>query len=362
MANSADIETGPADNPDLIGHQAAETAFLDTLGAGRLPHAWLLAGPRGVGKATLAFRIARFLLAGGSAEGDLFGGGPDSLYLDPEDPVFHRVAGGAHGDLVVIERQENPRTGKLRGEIVIDQVRALGRFFALTSAEGGWRIAIVDGADEMNVNAANALLKVLEEPPPNCLLLLPAHAPGRLLPTIRSRCRLLSLRPLADAQVAEVLARRLPELDDGERLGLARLAEGSPGRAVALAAQGGLETYGELIALLRDLPRLDYAAVHGLGDRLARANGEAAYRVWIDLLALWLTRLVRGRALPGGLDDAVTGEAELAGRLTAGGGLDRWVELWEKVGRLAARADSVNLDRKQVVLNAVMALENTARQ
>ena len=361
MADDPEAPSGPIATATLIGHDGAEQAFLDTAAAQRMPHAWLLSGPRGIGKMTLAYRMARFQLSQGvNGGGDMFGG-PGSLQMAPEHDVFRRILAGGHDDMQVIERVPNEKTKKMRGDIVVDQIRGLGRFFAMTSAEGGWRIAIIDGAEEMNPNAANALLKLLEEPPENSLLLLVSHAAGRLLPTIRSRCRHLALRPLAEADAMAVLAQQAPEMDEDERLGLVRLAEGSPGRALAMGAEGGLQTYDELLKLVRNLPELDFAAVHALGDRLNRANNEAAYRVWIDLLRLWLSRLARGGAGLDGMRDAVAGEAALAGRLTGAVGLDRWVELWEKIGGLAMRAERVNLDRKQVVLNAFMAVQSTAR-
>ncbi len=360
MAEQPDQPTGPIATADLIGHGGAELAFLDTAAAQRMPHAWLISGPRGIGKMTFAYRIARFQLSQQNS-GGLFGP-PDSLFMAPEDAIFRRVLAGGHGDLRIIERVVNEKTKKLRGDIVVDQIRALSHFFSMTAAEGGWRIAVIDGAEEMNPNAANALLKLLEEPPANCLLLLVSHAPGRLLPTIRSRCRQLVLRPLDEGEAMAVLDAQIPELDAGERLGLIRLAEGSPGRAMAMAEAGGLEAYGELLAMVRDLPELDFAAVHALGDKLNRANNEGAYGVWIDLVRLWLSRLTRGGASAGGMSDAVSGEADLARRLTGAVGLDHWVELWEKIGGLAMRAERVNLDRKQVVINAFMALQSTARR
>ena len=355
---------GPIATAALIGHDGAERAFLDTSAAQRMPHAWLISGPRGIGKMTLAYRMARFQLseAGG---GGLFGP-PDTLFMDPDDAIFRRILAGGHGDLRVIERVVNERTKKLRGDIIVDQIRGLSRFYTMTSAEGGWRIAIIDGAEEMNPNAANALLKLLEEPPENSLLLLVCHAPGRLLPTIRSRCRHLVLRPLGEDDAMAVLEQQAPELEVDERLGLVRLTEGSPGRAMAMAEEGGLEAYGELLGMVRGLPDVDFAAVHALGDKLNRANNESAYRVWVDLVRLWLSRLARGSAGggagDGAMSEAVAGESELAQRLTGAVGLDRWVELWEKIGGLAMRAERVNLDRKQVVISAFMALQSTARQ
>lgn len=350
----------PRANPDLLGHEAAEAELLAAHAQGRLAHAWLIGGPKGVGKATLAYRFARYVLRQGVGGGpDLFGAAPASLYVAPDDPVFHRVAAGGHADLMSLEREPGDRGG-LRSVIVVEQVRALGEFFALTAAEGGWRVAVIDSADEMNPAAANALLKLLEEPPPQSLVLLVAHAPSRLLPTIRSRCRRLTLRPLPEALVAEILGRHRPEIPEPDRQALARLAEGSPGRALALAEQGGLSLYAELVRLLQALPALPPLELHALSDRLARREQEAAYRTWLDLLGLWLGRLVRAGV---GLAeaDAVPGEGALAARLLSHAGPARWAAAWEEIRGLASRTDAVNLDRKQMALQALLTLEKAAR-
>lgn len=355
-----DDEAHPRRNPDLVGHEAAEAELLSAHARGRLAHAWLLAGPRGIGKATLAYRFARYVLKQGRGAGlDLFGAPPADLHVPPDDPVFRRVASGGHADLLGLERQLNDR-GALYTVIRIEQARALGGFFALTSAEGGWRVAVIDSADELNPESANALLKVLEEPPPRSLLLLVAHAPSRLLPTIRSRCRRLLLRPLPDATVAEVLGRHRPEMGGEDRIALARLAEGSPGRAIALARQGGLALYAELVRLMGELPSLAPLGMHGLSDRLARREQEAAYRTWLDLLGLWLGRVARaGVGRPDA--EAVAGEGAVAAKLLGLAGPERWAAAWEEIARLAGRTDAVNLDRKQMVLAALLTLEKAAR-
>ena len=360
MAENQEQTTGPIATEELIGHVGAERAFLETAATGRMPHAWLISGPLGIGKMTLAYRMARFRLT--QQDGDDLFSPSETLHMDGGNPIFHRVMAGGHGDLRTIEREVNYRTKKRRSDIVVDQIRDLSRFFTMTSAEGGWRVAIIDGADEMNPNAANALLKLLEEPPARSLLLLVCHAPGRLLPTIRSRCRHLILRPLNEADAMAVMMKQAPDLDQKDRLGLVRLAEGSPGRALAMAKEGGLEAYGELLAMVRNLPDVDFAAVHALGDKLNRANNEEAYRVWVDLFRLWVSRLARGSAARGSWTEATLGEEDLARRLTNNISLDHWVGLWEKIGSLAMRAEQVNLDRKQVVINAFMALQSTARQ
>jgi len=370
--DDGDIAPAPRQNPALVGHEAAERALLDAWRGGRLAHAWLFSGPEGIGKATLAYRFARFVLAAGGqgrpgASPDLFDGGspataPDSLYLAPEHSVFRRVAAGGHSDLITVERTVNEDTGRLRSEIVVDDVRSLGRFFHLTAGEGGWRVAVVDCADELNQNAANALLKVLEEPPANSLLLLVAHNPGRVLATIRSRCRKLALKPLAEEQVTALLAGYVPEQSAAEAAGLAHLADGSPGRALALAAEGGLELYRDIGGLLETLPTLDVEALHAFGGRFGRIGAEQAFRTVAALIRWWLARLIvvaAGGPPPGHrLADA---EAALIGRLTGAGGLDRWLEVWEKINRLLARTETANLDRKQVVLNVFLAIAGVVR-
>ena len=183
----------------LFGHAEAERALLDAYRGGRLPHGWLIGGPPGIGKATLAYRMARFVLAHPDPQLAAVRSAP-SLALPDDHPVVRRVAAQAQGDLLVLERTIG-ETGKLRTRIAVDDVRRSVSFFGSTAGEGGWRIAIVDSVDELNPASANALLKVLEEPPARALLLLVSHAPGRALATIRSRCRLLTLRPLAAGDV-----------------------------------------------------------------------------------------------------------------------------------------------------------------
>lgn len=353
----------PRANPDLVGHAPAERMLLDAWNSGRLAHAWLICGPKGIGKATLAYRFARFALSGGGEGGGLFGGGPESLELSTSHPVFRRVCSGGHADLKVVERGwSDDKKTKLRSEIVIDDVRGVGGFLSLTPAEGGWRVVIIDSADEMNRNAANAVLKVLEEPPRNALMLLVSHSPGRLLPTIRSRCRRLMLNPLAEDKVAELLIRHCPGLPGDDVTALARLGEGSIGKAMALAAEGGLDLYRELIELLGTLPKLDVPALHAFGDRVAKAENDAAYRTVTELLTWWLARLVRAGGREGrGMAEVVAGEGALMGRLLGAASLEQWLEVWEKVTSLFARTDAVNLDRKQAVITAFLAVERLAR-
>ena len=359
--NDASI-LSPRENPLLKGHEAAEAILLAAAKSGRMAHAWILAGPPGIGKATLAYRFARYLLAGGDAQGEgLFGNALISLAIDEDAPVFRRVASGSHSDLFTIERTPNPTTKNLRTEIVVEDVRHATEFLRLTPGEGTWRVVIVDPADEMNRSAANAILKMLEEPPPATLFLLVTHAPGRLLPTIRSRCRMLQLQPLNLNVVMDLLATHQPEIEEHERATLANLAGGSIGAAVALSEAGGLAMYREMVNLLSDIKSLNIEALHALGDRLARTGNGAAYETFSRMLSDWLSKLVRSTAGGIQIEEIVPGEGEAAAQFGGTARLAQNLAVWEKVSRLLDQADSANLDRKQVVVSAFLALQAAVR-
>lgn len=359
----------PLCQSELIGHEAAERALLDAWASGRLHHAWLVTGPPGIGKATLACRFARFLLAHGARQAQaaassasLFGdtdsaAGPASLYVPPEDPVFRRMAARGHADLFTVTLGFDVKRNRERKVIVVDDVRDIRSFISLTPAESGFRVVIIDGAENMNKNAANALLKMLEEPPPRTIFLLISHAPGRLLPTIRSRCRTLALRPLSDANLTTLLARHAPDLSDADRAALMRIADGSIGRALRLVEEGGVALYRDMVGLLSRLPELDVAAAHAFGDKLARPTAAGTYTLFTELLRWWLARLVHANAARSDAPEIVPGEKGLMRRLADARRLDQWVEVWEKIGDLFTRADSVNLDRKQAVLSALLTLQ-----
>ena len=352
----------PRENPALVDQGPAERALLESARSGRLAHAWLLTGPKGVGKATLAYRFARFLLAGEAGETNaLFDAPPPAgLELDPQHPVFRRVASGGHADLRVLARAVNPKTGKLRSEIVVDDVRDAIAFLRLTPSEGGWRVVIVDGAEDLNRNAQNALLKVLEEPPARAVLLLACHAPGRLLPTIRSRCRRLDLRPLPAASIQRLIAARAADLPEADRALAAGLAEGSIGRALSILDAGGVELYRDLGALLLALPRLDASALHRQAERLGRSGGEDSYRLAVELLLGWLTRMIKLAAAGGEPPEFIAGERAAMGRLGRGVSLARWIDLAEAMRRQFTLVEVVNLDRRQVWISSLLDVQRLA--
>ncbi len=342
----------PRANPRLLGQERALDTLQSAWRSGRLPHGWLLMGPRGVGKATLAYRFARALLAGAEARA--------GFDLPADHPVFRQIAAGAHPDLHVVEPARDPKTGKVKSEIPVDAVRAATAVLHSTSAMGGWRVVIVDGAEQLNRNAANALLKPLEEPPARTVLLLVSHCPSRVLPTLRSRCAKLRLGPLADEVVVEIVAEQAGEVDAETRRAVARLAHGSPGRALELATAGSFALYRRLAEALGAEP-VDRLGLHELAGELVR-HAEAQGFV----AAVALIQELMGRMLAAGLDRlgpaTYPGEAAALQRVAARRPLDRWAGLWEKIARLAARADGLNLDRFQVLLHVLGLLAPAAGQ
>jgi DNA polymerase-3 subunit delta' len=343
------------ENPELRGHETVERELRRLAETGRMPHALLLTGPRGVGKATLAFRLARFLLAQPSERAE------SGLAVDPECGAFRRAASGGHADLLTVERAYDPRRRRLRSEIIVEDVREVTGFLRLTAAEEGWRIVVIDGAEEMNRNAANALLKILEEPPRRALLLLVSHSPGQLLPTIRSRCRRRTLAALPQPLVLELLGRYRPELAGSEAEVLARLAEGSIGRAIELADAGGLALYRSILDILAQVPSLDVAGLHAFADKLARPDADDAYRASGELLSQFLARMAvefaRGAV---DRDDLLPEEREIMRRLAARADPPRWAALRDEIERNFANTDELNLDRKQAILGAFFAVEQLA--
>jgi DNA polymerase III subunit delta' len=332
----------PRETSALYGHGEAEQALLASYKTGRVPHAWLIAGEPGIGKATLAYRFARFVLAHpdpGATEVQSAG----SLAIDPEHPVARRIAAQAQNDLWVLERVVNEQTGKLYTVIRVDDVRRSISFFGSTAGEGGWRIAIVDSVDDLQREGANALLKVLEEPPRRALLLLVSHAPGRELPTIRSRCRRLLLRPLAQADVAHALAAASGR--DGEDADLqeaAAAAGGSVARAFALLDDAGLALRQKVLDLIAQLPDPDPRALHALGDALGGSDPRTL-AAFMDLINGWLAaRLTK---------DAPT-KPQMA----------RVAETWDKVNAAARDVETYNLERKPLVFAVFGALAEAARE
>jgi len=324
----------PREAFDLTGHEAPEAAFEDARGRGRLHHAWLLTGPEGVGKATFAYRAARRLL----------GAPPEPAHgllgASPDHPVSRQIIAHSHPDLFVLERLGED--GKVRKVIPVDEARGLSEFFAKSPASAPHRVAIVDAADDLNVNAANALLKTLEEPPARGVLLLVCHSPGRLLATIRSRCRRLAFNPLALEDTARFVRDR-EDVNPEEALRLAKMAGGAPGRAWALAQANAIVLDDAARALLAELPRVDESLALSLADKFRGGEGQAQFNLLMDRLAERVHELTTVRAGQGV------------------GGLAPWAEAWERLQALPRETEALNLDRADALFSALQELRQAAR-
>ncbi|WP_371153766.1 DNA polymerase III subunit delta' [Jannaschia sp. 2305UL9-9] len=336
----------PRDTPQLFGQEAAEAAFLDAWTTGRMHHGWLLTGPRGVGKATLAWRIARFLLTDPSAQAT-------TLDPTPDHPALRQIGALSAPGLMLLRRPWDEKAKRLSTQITVDEVRRLGGFFSMSA--GGRRVVIVDAADDLNPNAANAILKLLEEPPARTTLLLIAHQPARLLPTIRSRCRVLRLTGL-DPDALTAAVEQAGGQADPTRLAL---AEGSVGAALALAT-GGAEIYGRLLDLFTRA-QMDRGAARGLADACAGKAGAERLQQTLDAIDRLLHRAARAGLL-GPPADAPTPEAEVLGRLAPHDRAARaWAALAQDIGDRAGHARAVNVDAAAIVWDALARIDAQAR-
>jgi len=338
----------PIENHRFIGHTKVEAALLEACRSHYLHHSLILAGPKGIGKATLAYRLARHLLK--PEEAGLLGlepEGADSLDMSPEDPVFRQVAAGGHPSLKLVERARNADSGKIARDITVADIRALSDFYRKTSVADSWRIAIVDPAEAMNQNAANALLKILEEPPERCVIILISHALGRLLPTIRSRCHFIQMSSLSALEMATALDALGIDVDGADIELLTRLSEGSIGDASRIVQMDGLALYRDIQALIARRGVKFDGDLDSFSDRMTKKGHEETF----ELFTLLMERAISDHIVE-------MGRAGSAAR--PGGELDRWLDVWEKVRVLFAQASGLGLDRKHVILNAFLHVSGAA--
>lgn len=329
----------PQTNTKLFGHEAAERRLYADAAASRLPHGLIIAGPKGVGKATLAYRFARSLLAGTPM--------PD---MREDHPVFRRVAAGSHADLLVVRPAVDEKTGEEKREISVEQAREISQFLSLTSAESDWRVVIIDSADQLNTNAANAILKILEEPPPQAVLLLISHNPGRLLATIRSRCQLLKLVPLEKANFASAMQHLLPDITAERLTALTEFSEGAPGLAVELEGQGACLLYDQVIGMVTHLPTVDSLKLQAFAEELVADNRHANWRLFSRLMLVLLRRAARHSA---GMELAplTTMEPEALSALTALGDAGAWAAKWQQTCDQFSLAEKLHLDYKSMIIH-----------
>ncbi len=336
----------PLENRALVGHAGVFDHLAARYASGRMHHAWLLSGPRGIGKATLAARFA----------GHVFRH-PDPTnapahYSKPpaNDTAELQVTRNAHPNYLHMRRPWDHKDKRFKSDLTVDEIRRTVSFFGTSAGQGGWRVAVVDTADDLNAAAANALLKILEEPPPRTLFLVLAHAP-KMLATIRSRCQKLTVRPLGNEQVVEALtALGLADgADENDLLLAASLSGGSVRRAITLVMDDGASLYRRFTAMA-GAPAPQWDKVHELAGELVVASANDRYRLLLDIVHDYVGRRIRGEPEPGGQGVPAPSHGGLAG----------WVEVWEKTRRSAQLADEWNLDRKQVILNLFSALHEAA--
>ena len=348
----------PRNTKALYGQGDAERALAEALASGRMHHAWLLAGPKGVGKATLAYRFARAALAQ-PGERDASG---QTLEVGDSTIAARQVRALSHPGLLVVRRPYDTKGKRFASSIPVDEVRRLRTFLGHRAAGDGWRVVIVDEANELNVNAANALLKSLEEPPERTVFLLVSPAPGDLVPTIRSRCRMLTLPALGEADLraaatAALAAAEMTPPADADWAPLERLSGGSVARLLGLFGTGGLALQAQIDRLLGLMPRIDWKAIHALSDELQPAAAQPKFELFFELLMETLARLIRVAATGEGSRE----DQSLAARLMGDGRLASFAALWERVAREKADTLALNLDRKSLVIQTVAALSAAAQ-
>jgi DNA polymerase-3 subunit delta' len=329
----------PHERDRLIGHQTTEQRLLEAYRSERLHHAWILGGPKGIGKATLAFRFARFVVANPDRFGPEVVAARD-LAVSPEHPVSRQLAAGGHPNILHLRRPWDDKGKRFKADLPVDEVRRTVSFFGTTASAKAWRLCIVDAADDMNASSANALLKILEEPPERCLFLVLSHAPGRLLPTIRSRCRRLDVAPLSEAEIGEGL-RDLAEGSvpaDADLREIASAADGSLRSAITLLSGDGLAIARGVKQIADNAADLDLAAAHAVADLIAARGQNDNWENFQHVARIWLHEHMR-RQVGSGLEKA-----------------QRLIDIWDRTNQAIRDADALNLDRKQVVLDFFFAL------
>ncbi len=346
----------PRDTPKLFGHDPQWAEAMAAFDADRFHQGWILAGPKGVGKASFAYHLAGFLLTRPDpAEMSMFGA-DDADFL--HHPTMSLIRAGAAPGLYTLKRPNDDKTGKLKSVIGVDDVRAMGGFFGLSAGGNGRRVVIVDAADDMNVAAANALLKSLEEPPKLATFLLVTHQPSRLLPTIKSRCRTLAFAPLSADAMTQALAQAAPDVRIDTAVAV--LGAGSVGATLRLALDKGADRYAQIVDTVGGLPTMDRAKAL---DLAGAAKPDTVDQI-IDLLELFLTRLARSVFTRGGAaDNAAPGEAEVFARLCPTPLAARaWADLHLQTLQQVRQGRAVNLDPPTLILDTLFKMEATARQ
>lgn len=343
-----------------LGHQNVENQLMELINSQHLPHALIFAGPEGIGKSTMAFRLARYLLKYGVPNLEESGGGlfgealpsvkTESLDTDKQDQVCRMIGAAGHPDLLTVEREFDEKKNRFKGSVGIDPVRRIAPFMRMTASFNGWRIAIIDDADTMTNEAQNAILKILEEPPPQALLILICHRPGMMIPTIRSRCRLLHFQPLLLKDFSDLLKQQESGLREADLVTLYAITGGSVGQGLRLLEEGGLEIIYKISALLAQWPEWDWPQIHGLADNLSKSGQEDSYLSFVEVFMWAAESLARARArqqaLPLPLESAEI--VSLANHFS----LEDWLDICERLKTHFSTVNFSNLDKRQGILGA----------
>ncbi len=364
MAKAPDIEIiAPRENPRLIGHEAAAERFIEEFTQGKPHHAYLITGAKGIGKATLAYHFARYVLGHGAQAAkveeapsfSLFGDEPaaaapakvesNSLFMDADSSLFRRVAASSHTDLLTLNPAYDAKKHIEKSTISVDEARKVPDFLSLTPAEGLWRVVIIDAVDQLTNQAANALLKILEEPPARAMLFLICHQPAAILPTIRSRCRALKLNAPDESAFAEILAHIAPNIEVHQHAALYALAGGSAGHAITLYAEDGLKWYEGWLKAMQ--PTATAEARQKFADSAVAVKSPAA---WAAIIHGWRTAMHRISLHPHPLSGQILRREEelitaIAERLSPAQRAD-WVE---QGNQLIAQTETYNLDKRYTI-------------
>ncbi len=333
IADSIEGIPHPAQSTGLVGHEKEIAHLLRQYASGRMHHAWLLTGPRGIGKATLTMQMAAHVFRYPD-----YTQAPDSFQKSREhDPVAGKISAGSHPNLLHLTRPWDQKAKKFKTRLTVDEIRQTVPFFGTSRGETGWRVTIVDPADDMNAAASNALLKILEEPPERSLFFIVSHSPAKILPTIRSRCQKLVMEALPESDLVEVLERigTCDGMSDDDLKLLVSLSQGSVRQAIILARDEGLDLYRKFEATCKGLEDPDWQQVHALADTVTLRGREDRYRLLMHFAQEYIEKRATGRD---GQEKPVSA-------------LARWAEVWEKLQKSISLADSYNLDKKQVIIN-----------
>ena len=353
----------PRKTVNLFGHQKAQTEILNALKSKKIHHAWLVCGPKGIGKATLAWKMARTLLTMASSAVNSDGiNSITNLNVAIDNPIYKKTLALTEPKLHLLRRNWDPKTEKFRQSITIEDIRALKGFFHLSSTDDGRRIVIIDSADDLQPAGANALLKILEEPPVKTTILIISHNPSRLLPTIKSRCRMLNLKPLDSKDLQKGIDQALGT-NNKINNNISELANGSIGNAMHLLNNRGLEIYESLCKLFNSLPNLDRPKAIELASELTKKKSDQNFEILISMLNVFINRLALTGAGASPQVEIMQSEFDILNKLSPNlSSAKIWSEFGQNILNDAIKAKNVNLEPSSVILDSFLKFDNVTNK